>query len=601
MEPVSIVMMVNASLGIARSLVHTINELYELAESYETAALGIRTVATQCSSFKIAIERIHKWLQGQQNDPRSDLDNDFWDALKQNLDTGGMVIDDLNRRIDAYKKTPSKFWTRTKYLWNHGVISELQSQIQGLMSALGLLIHVIDLPNKGVPRSLSRAQSTRLNGLTRSARNRVDAQRRRQLEAAQSGNDDAQRLIDSKHEDVLVTSITRPDFSDSAPPPYTIGEAVSPDATDTNDASALPPVSSPDMSPVLSKVTSAPDPAGDWTLKKSKDRPTWKTMWIRTNKSEKTTKTRKSFLPTGKENTPPTEDTTEAESAVTESSMPITSPDGASSRSNTDHLELQNAVADLNLDEPLAKTESVPLVDAVEVPTGVQSPEALPSPKAGVSTNNPYAAMRLASRSKSQNDFYEQHRKDSADKFNRIRPSQRVLETKRQSPPSSPEQENLSRASSRSRIGDMTLSSAAGLEQSWQTTAITNRAIKIKVVFEKDSFTNKMSASAARVLGVDDAIDIVDGIALANLTLLHAVGSNEVSDDTVVNGEEVEFEVMNEHESRVTELHLGQGLAHLASLMEGGEYIYWNPRSVPDSLRTVDRLRLYRRFELVRW
>lgn len=604
MEPVSIVMMVNASLGIARSLVHTINELYELAEAYETAAVGIRTVATQCSSFKIAIDRIHKWLQGQQNHSRSDLDDDFWGALKQNLDTGGMVIDDLNRRIEAYKKTPAKFWTRTKYLWNHGIISELQSQIQGLMSALGLLIQVIDLPNKGVPRSLSRAQSTRLNGLTRSARSRVDAQRRRQLEAAQSGDEEAiltQQLLDSKQEEVLVAAIDRPDTSETAPPPYTIGgnDDTGPGG---NDEAA---VRTSDTAHPLTKVSSEADAQDDWNLRKPKGRPIWKTMWIRTNKSDKTTKTRKSFLPQSKD----VKVTSTDDTAAIQDASPVASPDNMSASSNTNYFELQNAVAGLHMEQALTRAESAPEANsAIEIQTSheltsaeVHSPEALTSPKEELLSNNPYAAMRLASRSKSQTDFYEQHRKDSADKFNRIRPSQRVLEARRPSPPSSPEQDNLSRTSSRSRIGDMTLSSAAGFEQSWQTTATTNRAIKVKVVFEKDSFTNKMSASAARVLGVDDAIEIVDGIALANLTLLHAVGSNDGSDDTVVNGEEVEFEVMNEHESRVTELHLGQGLAHLASLMESGEYIYWNPRSIPDKLRTVDRLRLYRRFELVRW
>lgn len=145
MDPVSIMMITNASLAIARSLIHTIKELYEIAEAYETAALGIRTVATQCNSFRIAIERINKWLPTQTGNNRSDLDEDFWQALQSNLDTGALVIEDLDKRIQGLKKSPSKFRTRTKYLWNNVVISDLQSQIQGLMSALGLLIHVIDL------------------------------------------------------------------------------------------------------------------------------------------------------------------------------------------------------------------------------------------------------------------------------------------------------------------------------------------------------------------------------------------------------------------------------------------------------------------------
>lgn len=145
MDPVSILALTNASFAIARSLVHTVKELYELAEAYETAALGIRTVATQCNSFRIAIQRINTWLTKQSEATRSNLDDDFWQALSDNLETGQLVLEDLEKRISGLKKTPSKFRTRTKFLWNSVVISELQSQIQGLMSAVSILIQVIDM------------------------------------------------------------------------------------------------------------------------------------------------------------------------------------------------------------------------------------------------------------------------------------------------------------------------------------------------------------------------------------------------------------------------------------------------------------------------
>lgn len=144
-DPVTILAITNASFAIARSLVHTIKELYELAEAYETAALGIKTVATQCTSYRIAIERINKWLTKQNEDSRHDVDDDFWQALAANTDTGRLVLEDLEKRISGMRKSPARFWIRTKFLWNGVVIAELQTQIQGLMSALRMLISVIDL------------------------------------------------------------------------------------------------------------------------------------------------------------------------------------------------------------------------------------------------------------------------------------------------------------------------------------------------------------------------------------------------------------------------------------------------------------------------
>lgn len=145
MDPVSILAITNASFAIARSLVHTIKELYELAEAYETAALGIRTVATQCNSFRIAIQRINTWLQKQNENSKDGLDEDFWHGLQGNIETARLVLEDLEKRISGLKKNPAKFWIRTKYLWNGVVIAELQSQIQGLIAAMSILLQVIDM------------------------------------------------------------------------------------------------------------------------------------------------------------------------------------------------------------------------------------------------------------------------------------------------------------------------------------------------------------------------------------------------------------------------------------------------------------------------
>lgn len=245
--------------------------------------------------------------------------------------------------------------------------------------------------------------------------------------------------------------------------------------------------------------------------------------------------------------------------------------------------------------------------------------------QAQLSPNNPYLALRLG-RTKSETDFGSIPRstfeltkipsETSSELFDRIRPSQRV-QAQRERPVSqepTPRQNSgvslPSRAapstrttSSISRLGSLSSSFSDDLmQQTWSTTAINNRRIKFKVKFETETFTNKMSASAARALGVDDTIFVFDQTPLVQLTLLHTVSDDVgLDNDVVVNGDEVEFVVMDEYESRIPQLNLGTGFAHLAPLMEGGEYVYWNPGIVPESLRTLDKLRLYKRFELTMW
>ncbi|KAK5085523.1 hypothetical protein LTR05_004808 [Lithohypha guttulata] len=596
-DPLSVLVMVNASMGIARSLIHTIKELYEIAEQYETAALGIRTVATQCTSFRIAIERIHKWLVKQSEENRHDLDEDFWQALKSNLDTGNMVIKDLNRRIHSFRKSPAKFWTRTKYLWNHVVISELQSQIQGLMSALGLLINVIDL----------------------SARIRVEEQRSRQLAAARNSDGLENDLqAQSEHSDTaLVAALRQPSQAEFAPPPYHINNEF-PTHVEEKPPSrmreATPEVAQDHTS--LSFLTQVKS-HGDLPDKKTLKRPTWKNFMKRSNKSEPP---RSMSDPIEQQTIPEIE--TKHTSTVLENTESMPQHRVGQSLSDTkampakdENFDLLNALAGMSVEDshsafnPLSQTQSNPTVNShphaspVELPE-VESPDTMTATHRVLSNNNPYLAMRLTARSRS--DFgastsVHTEQRDEVDQFSRTRPSHSIA-----SPPLSdslsqtPSCQLGERLSSFGRSSHISLSPQRAVEQSWQTIAITNRTTRLKVKFEKELFSNKMSASAARALGVDNSIIIWEGVPLTNLTMLYTVSDGTAVEDTIVNGEEVEFEVMNEHESRVPELYLGQGVAHFVNLMEGGDFIYWNPGAVPKNLRSVNRLRSYRRFELVR-
>lgn len=189
---------------------------------------------------------------------------------------------------------------------------------------------------------------------------------------------------------------------------------------------------------------------------------------------------------------------------------------------------------------------------------------------------------------------------ESSKKFERIRPSQRVKESRERSPaPSSRQNTNsplesnssldLSRQSTNTRLN------SGSNTQNWITYPMPSQRVRFRVEFADDTFTNRMSASAARTLGVEDYITEYAGIPITNLTML-----NTVEDDCVV-GDEVEFVVMDEHEQRTPLLVLGAGLAHMKRLMQEGEYIYWDSQPVPEKLRTADKLRLFRRFEMVRW
>ena len=204
---------------------------------------------------------------------------------------------------------------------------------------------------------------------------------------------------------------------------------------------------------------------------------------------------------------------------------------------------------------------------------------------------------------------YSNGRTESSERFDRIRPAQRLKEAQARSEgqealsnsaPSTTSPGTQLKNNPIEALSATTSQNTNSTTQTWKTTAITNRSLKLRVQFDKFSFTNKLSSTAAQALGTHSEIDFT-GNSVAILTLLSTVSDGFSVEPNIVIGDEVEFVVMPEHESRTPVMVLGQAFAHLTELTEAGEYIYWHAGPVPEKLRTVDRLRLYNRFELVKW
>ena len=456
-------------------------------------------------------------------------------------------------------------------------------------------------PNKGQKRTLSRAQSTRLNGLTKSARDRVRDQQRRAREAhEQDGLDDAASPSASGTD--LRHVLKHESGNEGAPPPYaSVGDTVSvTDSKRTTEKFPTAVVNAEQSSfNVLAKSKSNELPMD------KKKRPSWKNFMKRSSKDQYRTLSGSSDIPakTVSPSSATKIDVPEVPNQIQTTPGAVESPQG-----QENYFDLQSAMSGMSMTESTVHemsssplTQRSPTTYEVSRQLSAEAVPAIDKPDPAKPKNrNPYLAMRLAAGSKPRTDYramYEQANQstDNEDNFNRIRPSQRLQHSREVTS----RQETTLREPA-SRLGSLNFS-ADVQDQSWQTAAITNQSTKFKVSFPGDAFENRMSASAARALGVDEHIQIIDCTPLATLTLLHVVSDVASNEATAVNSDVVEFEVMNEHQSRVPELRIGQGFAHLAGMMNEGQYIYWNPQPVPKTLRTVDRLRLYRRFELIRW
>lgn len=198
--------------------------------------------------------------------------------------------------------------------------------------------------------------------------------------------------------------------------------------------------------------------------------------------------------------------------------------------------------------------------------------------------------------------------------FERIRPSQRVRETRDRSRSQDPPRNATTSTSSEARTNfsisnKPRASSTEVTNQIWRTstssptsTLSTSSQLRLKIIYDPTLYTSRISTAAARSLHLlDHALaNTIDNIPIATLTLLYTVSDGE---NQSVMGDEVELEVMHEEDCRGMEITFGAGQVHIGQVIEGSKegVLWWSERGVPRTLRTLDGLRRFNRFELSRW
>lgn len=486
------------------------------------------------------------------------------------------------------------------------------------------------------------AQRQRLNGLTTRNRNRAAIEHQRMEESSQQyllndTNPDslAQQDLTSvssvvQHTPVASVSLPQPLVDNIAPPPYEYyaNRSKSPEPVDSelgapNDQKNLVPGKKSGTPASTVPDSTNPEESSKVPVGKKQRRPIWKTFMKRSSNREpsngkvgSTESQENNLLPAS---TLPVGTDKHVDQPQDVSAAIVTSP-----RQETD-FDLRQSMSGLSIPihtTSLSDRETLGIAElSVGSPnnstssSGLEHLPSAESPAPNATNFNPYKQMRLEAQSRLESNVprpkpsYQNPRSDSSDSFFRLRPSERVRGTQqplqskdRVASPPPPDGEPLSRQSTGgNRLGSSAFDSTSNVQQTWQTTTLNGRTLKLKIQFDPESFTNRISLPAAQALGVSDSIEEFAGTAITNLMLLYTISDGLSTEANTVLGDMVEFTVMDEHESRIPTIVLGAPSAYLARIAEEGQYIYWSPRHVPENVRVVENLRLYRRFELVRW
>jgi 6-phosphogluconate dehydrogenase (decarboxylating) len=145
MDPVSIIGLVNASIGLAIKVGQTVKDVQTISSQYKYAEVSIAALSNECRTFATVLKKIEVWLRIVDSDVTHD--ELILEQLSSSLECGNIVLEAMNDDLLDFTKTWRKKspWSKTKFLFNEGVFDAHQKRIGGQLQALSCLLQSMNL------------------------------------------------------------------------------------------------------------------------------------------------------------------------------------------------------------------------------------------------------------------------------------------------------------------------------------------------------------------------------------------------------------------------------------------------------------------------
>jgi hypothetical protein len=143
MDPASIVGLVAACSSLTKQCASVVDTLHSLVETYKHAELAILSIAEECGTIQFAWRRIAEWANG--NLHQVDDFEELGERLQRSIYCGELVMSALEAEIMAITSKTSSLMRRIGVVRNSSVFIEHQTRLRGQVTALQLLIQVLNL------------------------------------------------------------------------------------------------------------------------------------------------------------------------------------------------------------------------------------------------------------------------------------------------------------------------------------------------------------------------------------------------------------------------------------------------------------------------
>ena len=157
-DPISIISLVEGSIGLILQCGSAIKSLNEIATKYRQAELALSSIIQEVDVIELAWKRIKDWFESY-TDEAGDIE--LLERLDKSLKCGTNVISALQDDLLGYGSKRLGFMQRSRLSWNEKVLRDHQDRIRGQVQAMSLLLQVIELPtSKARSEQLQTTQNT---------------------------------------------------------------------------------------------------------------------------------------------------------------------------------------------------------------------------------------------------------------------------------------------------------------------------------------------------------------------------------------------------------------------------------------------------------
>lgn len=144
MDPISVVGLVQSSLGLALQFGSTAKTLNDVAGKYKNAKLAIKSLAQNLDILQLAWTQIGEWFQ-RYAEEESLHDDSLMKRVEGFLETGTLVMEALQHDVQAYDVDHLSFAQRSRLIWNESSLQGHQSRIRDQVLSMSLFLQAVNL------------------------------------------------------------------------------------------------------------------------------------------------------------------------------------------------------------------------------------------------------------------------------------------------------------------------------------------------------------------------------------------------------------------------------------------------------------------------